>query len=1235
LLPAVLWVVLVSRMIIRGFLFQSVGIPGYAHAQDHERGAIMERFSRWLDVLPFAACVVFGACLIAAASRAGAQSLPATAESQPSEKLQFKLPYDTGKTYLLKQTTRLEARTGEYRPDDLTMDIRQIVTATVRRDANAPALLKARIGHVVQRGGNTGRHYEVNCARLDVPPDTRHDNNWKHEMLFLAAMNEAGKLSNSRGSADVSWHRDSNYINHPSVVAKFARRDDWVRQIVEEPMLYLPPGKVAVGEKWTYVRTLRAVGELSIYPAKTIREDVRCTLAAVADTPRGRVATIEVASVIGDDAPGKTCLRKAGMVRYNLDGGELVQHKLTLTGILIRSHNKPLEIKAEITVSLLPCGDKADASAPAAEGEAPGRACLPAGLPALDRDGEEVFVFDRGTKVVQDHNGKVRTLMPKPTNPDAAEKQAKLAYPVEINDPRKGVTGKGPRTLYREMMMDLAGRAWWRKEGDQTILTWIEDGKYQERKIEGHYSNDTIRFPRVHGVTGHDLYVDAGGEVFASGKKKLHIYEKAGWKDMDIPCGLGEIRLAQQQDVLFRRVGRTVYVARDLDPGGMDAHCSIVAYENGVLCDTGIVLSQQATYLGQHEGKLLIGTSNRLWRFEPIQNQVGDHQALVPLIGKLFDDSYKIRKAAADELQRAGRGGVEVIHKAIDESDDPERKLRLRTVLKKFRTKPSARLIPTTLGWFEALDFVFQARGGLQFYRPRVHGRLQAEGLLLCTDGDGKIRKIDLPRRDRLFQLQLETPDGRIIGRDSQYVFELDLKTLVFRDLFALGKYGASRDTRVVAAKGGQYCLEIDTSLNAGHSVLYLWYDPAGKRRTALLPGLPIADGVSHGTNHFPDLAITPGLDGRLWLLRRAGLRECRLGFAKGPEVTTLAPRFKTDQAALFPLRQHAVLVVRKENGPALLHLGDKVIEKPNMRDLISMNYRQMLALVPAAKPYRTHWRWGERYLLRMGDDFWIKEPYAQEEFERGETGNCYSGVYGGRNWRKCDFSRVVGIDPARKKLLAYDRPCRKLFWASSEGGKPKIEPVTTREYSFGWCWYDMSNLPYYRSGMILTEQAIDRMKDKLADPSFDSEAKADDFTGFRMWDGSQWVNWDGTLFGGTLFTDETGGIWNIRQRDVLVQLKDGRRQRLDLDDAIDGDYANLVQERPGVVWLATDQSMVRLVCDCKDGVFGPYRLDRRFTTRNYGYSIRGPWIIDGKDFYFASGGVLHYVPIAELLKKP
>ncbi len=1181
----------------------------------------MQRFYRSASMLPIAAFALLGALAVLTAPPAGAQSLPAS-EGGRGEKFQFKLPYEARKAYQLQQTLRLEARTGEYGPDDLKMDIRQVVTALVRLDANSPAGLTARIGHIVQRGDTTGRY-----SLMDRPEGSTPDYSntiWQQKIAFQADLDGSGKLSNSRGSVELRKHLPAGYNTHPSVVARHARRNDWIRQIVEEPTLYLPSDSVAIGEEWTYSRTLRAFGELSIYPTKTIREQIRCRLVSVDSGPQGRIATIEISSVTGKDVPGQSYFKKAGLVRYNLDTGALVQHKLAITGTFIRSNRKLAKIKAALTVCLVPTSDR-----PGAVCEPTGPADLPRGLPSMDRDGEEVVVFARGTKVVQNQDGKVWTLLAKQAKRRKGDKLTKSACPVAICDPRKGIAGKAPKLSHLEVMIDQAGRAWWIYAANEMTLTWTEGGKYKTYKFEGHHSRHMIPFPKVHGVTGHNLYVDVGGEVFASGRTKLHIYDKSGWKALDLP---GQLRSTHQEEVLFRRMGGTVYIACELEPSRLDARCSLLAYEDGVLCDTGIVISQQVAFLGQHEGKLLVGTNNRLWTVETIQKKPVDKQGLTPLLAKLSDKSYKVRKAAAMELEQAGRAGIEVLQEAIDESRDPEQMLWLRTALKKLKTSPSARLVPTKLGGFEALDFVFQARDGMQFYRPWKEGKLQAESFLLCINGGKKVRKIALPRPDRFFQLQLETPDGKIIGRDSQCVFELDLKTLSFRYLFALGKFAKSRSARVVAAKDGLYCLAVDGSKSSSPSTLNMWYNPAGKRKATLLPGRAITDGVSRETNLEQRPGIAPGLDGRLWLLRRTGPMQNQLAFAEGRKVTTLGPRLAKTRATLLPLKKHAVLILPEDRGSVLLHLGEKVIEKPRIKNMISENYQQMLDLVPDTTPYHTSLSWPETYLLRMGEDFWIKESFMRF-IGNGCRIEDFRGLFGRRGWQNCDIERIVGIDPAGKKILAYGKGCQKLFWASSQRGSLKIEPITERNYPFGWCWYDRSNLPYYRAGMILTESAIDRMKEKLSSPDSDSKVKAEDFPGFRMWNGSGWVNWEGTLWDGGLYTDDTGGIWHIRRREATVQLKDGRRQRLVLDDVLDWKDVNLVQERPGAVWLATSQSVLRLVSDCKDGVFGPYRIERRFTTRNCGYSIRGPWIIGGKDFYFASGGVLYHASLAELLK--
>ena len=655
----------------------------------------MNRYCRSLFVLRVAAAI-FGFSAILASSKAEAQSLPAATEADRAEKFHFQLPYELGQPYQIQQICHLEATTGEYSPDDRIMDIRQVVTATVRRDVNAPNVLTARIGRIVQRGGDSGRHFQVDCLAPNELPSTYKSDNWQFLLLFQADLGASGKLSNHRGSAELDKNQSPQYVTHPAVIAEHARKDDWVRQIVEEPTVYLPPAKVAVGDKWSYHRILRSFGDLPIYPAEAIDEEILCTLVSVIGTPQGRIATIDVHCVIGLDVPDQTCLKKAGQVKYNLDHGVLVDHTMTITGTLVRPYqHRPATISATLKVSMV---SENTPTSPASTRDAPGRDILPAGLPMLDQDGEEVFVFDRGTKVVQDQSGKIWTLLPTPRNPEAAEKQAKMVYPVEINDPFRGIPGQSSDRPYTEMMVDLDGRAWWRYEGDRTTLTWIEGGKLQTQQIEGYYSHHAIPFPRVHGVTGIDLYVDTGGVIFAAGRKKLHLYDQHGWKDMDIPSGLGDFPMTQQQNLLFRRVGKAVYIARDFETSGPDAQCSLLAYTDGALWDTGIVSTQQATFLGQHEGHLLLGTSNRLWRLEPIQGKPADAAALAKCIDQLADDSYQVRVAALRGLELAGKAGIDSLQKALDASNDPEQRLRLKTVLRKFQPAPSARLVPANLG---------------------------------------------------------------------------------------------------------------------------------------------------------------------------------------------------------------------------------------------------------------------------------------------------------------------------------------------------------------------------------------------------------------------------------------------------------------------------------------------------------------------------------------------------------
>lgn len=99
-----------------------------------------------------------GAFLLAAIgflSPAAAQTHPAPTQSPSVRSYTFALPYVTGAACFYRQALQLEARTGEYGPHDLVMDIRRIVTYSVTRTAEDA--VSVRVLRLQQRGDAGGR----------------------------------------------------------------------------------------------------------------------------------------------------------------------------------------------------------------------------------------------------------------------------------------------------------------------------------------------------------------------------------------------------------------------------------------------------------------------------------------------------------------------------------------------------------------------------------------------------------------------------------------------------------------------------------------------------------------------------------------------------------------------------------------------------------------------------------------------------------------------------------------------------------------------------------------------------------------------------------------------------------------------------------------------------------------------------------------------------------------------
>ncbi|MBS3734104.1 MAG: hypothetical protein KGY99_04185 [Phycisphaerae bacterium] len=107
-----------------------------------------------------------------------------------------------------------------------------------------------------------------------------------------------------------------------------------LQQLLAEPMVYLPAGRVAAGDTWTVERKVYG---LPIMGAQKVHaETLTCTLESVTRTDTGRIArvTIDGATKLlsGATATDPATLTKTGHVAYNLDTGDLAAHHIELAG---------------------------------------------------------------------------------------------------------------------------------------------------------------------------------------------------------------------------------------------------------------------------------------------------------------------------------------------------------------------------------------------------------------------------------------------------------------------------------------------------------------------------------------------------------------------------------------------------------------------------------------------------------------------------------------------------------------------------------------------------------------------------------------------------------------------------------------------------------------------------------------------------------------------------------------
>jgi hypothetical protein len=153
-------------------------------------------------------------------------------------------------------------------------------------------------------------------------------------VTFTAGLDSAGRIVSFTG-AEAFMDKAKMTPAAPKEKQVMATSiDAGLRQLIEEPFVYLPAAPVAVGDTW---KVTRKVYGLPIMGARRVEEeDLTCRLASVRKTDAGQVAVIDVtgkSTVIEGGSPtDPKTMQKTGQIEYNIDTGDLVSHHIALNG---------------------------------------------------------------------------------------------------------------------------------------------------------------------------------------------------------------------------------------------------------------------------------------------------------------------------------------------------------------------------------------------------------------------------------------------------------------------------------------------------------------------------------------------------------------------------------------------------------------------------------------------------------------------------------------------------------------------------------------------------------------------------------------------------------------------------------------------------------------------------------------------------------------------------------------
>ncbi|MFP3938118.1 MAG: DUF6263 family protein [Phycisphaerae bacterium] len=271
------------------------------------------------------------AACIAALSAALALAVPAVGQDKPAYDVSF--AYPTGE-HLLRYDIVQKNRAGTTSSADMSittrMDIPLDIAVGEPDSARKVAMTVRRITATVVAGE---MHRIVDTDKPEtlmagLPLDVLC------QVPFNARIAPDGQITEFTGVAKFV-DKAGMGADDPDARAQAVKAvGSGLRQLLVEPVVYLPDEPVAVGDKW---KVDRKVYGLPIMGAQKVHaEKLTCTLAKVRKTDAGRVARVEIEGTTellsGGTATDPKKLTKTGHAEYDLDSGELVTHHVELSG---------------------------------------------------------------------------------------------------------------------------------------------------------------------------------------------------------------------------------------------------------------------------------------------------------------------------------------------------------------------------------------------------------------------------------------------------------------------------------------------------------------------------------------------------------------------------------------------------------------------------------------------------------------------------------------------------------------------------------------------------------------------------------------------------------------------------------------------------------------------------------------------------------------------------------------